>query len=119
MSDYWDIVPFINSPSLVQHSQQSQGFNYYGYENPSEESQSDLRIENDGVEDNLHHSRQGEVPEPPPSRAGTSRTGDGDVDQRSLHPLTPGGCASMKSEESRTLTPHDDPFVGEKEAWTS
>ena len=80
MSDYQDLVPFINSPSLDQNSQESQGFHDFGYNDPHEESQSDESMENDGVDDDLHHFRQGEAAKPPLSQAGTSRTGNGDVD---------------------------------------
>ena len=92
MSDYQDLVPFINSPSLVQHSQQSHGINDYGVDDPPERSQSDLSMENDRVKNDLHNSRHGGVPKPPLSQADTSRTGKEDQEeQRFQHPKTLGG----------------------------
>ena len=67
-----------------------------------------------GVNDGPHHSRQEEVIEPPPkSYAGTSRTGNGDQEEkRSQHPKTSDDHGSTKSDGSRALFSQNDPFVG-------
>ena len=90
MSDYEDHVPFLSSPSLHRQGPGSQGSHDYDYNDPLYEgSKSEGSMEVGGANDGSDPSRREEVIEPPPSQAGTCRTGNGyHKEQKSQHPKT-------------------------------